>query len=257
MTGWTRDLATRFPKHYETLRGVVRQTLVDRQLAEHLVGSPARICDVGGGAGHQALPLARRGYEVTILDQSEEMLRIVRRALDSEDEKVRDRVRLVPGPGEKAPDILERESFDAVLCHGVLMYLEDPAPLVGTLADIARSGALISILTKNADSLAMRPALEGRYRDALAAFDSDRDTGRLGVENRAHTVAGISEMLEEHGVGIEQWSGVRIFTDHLGDQEPGADLPELLEAEWEAGRRDPYRSMARLIHVLGRKKPVG
>ncbi len=257
MTGWTRDIATRFKEHYETLRGVVRQTLVDRQLAEHLVGPPARICDVGGGAGHQTLPLARRGYEVTILDQSEEMLQTARRALDSEDEKVRRRVRLVRGSGEEASSILGRESFDAVLCHGVLMYLEETAPLVGALAGIARPGAVVSILTKNADSLVMRPALEGRYRDALAAFDSDRDTGRLGVENRAYTVAGISEMLEEHGVNVERWYGVRVFTDHLGDQEPGPDLPEVLEAEWEAGRRDPYRSMARLIHVLGRKKPVG
>ena len=257
MTGWDGDLATRFKEHYETLRGVVRQTLVDRQLAEHLVGPPAHICDVGGGAGHQTLPLARRGYEVTILDQSEEMLRTARGALDSEDEKVRDRVRLVRGSGEEASSILGRESFDAVLCHGVLMYLEETAPLVGALAGIARPGAVVSILTKNADSLAMRPALEGRYGDALAAFDSDRDTGRLGVENRAYTVAGIPEMLEEHGVGVERWYGVRVFTDHLGDQEPGPDLPEVLEAEWEAGRRDPYRSMARLIHVLGRKKPVG
>ena len=257
MTGWDGDLAARFKEHYETLRGVVRQKLVDRQLAEHLVGPPARICDVGGGAGPQALPLARLGYEVTILDQSEEMLQTARRALDSEDEKVRRRVRLVRGSGEEASSILGRESFDAVLCHGVLMYLEETAPLVGALAGIARPGAIVSILTKNADSLAMRPALEGRYGDALAAFDSDRDTGRLGVENRAHTVAGISEMLEEHGVNVERWYGVRVFTDHLGDQEPGPDLPEVLEAEWEAGRRDPYRSMARLIHVLGRKKPVG
>ncbi|MGI9048103.1 MAG: methyltransferase [Rubrobacteraceae bacterium] len=257
MNGWTEDLAARFPNHYETLRGIVRQTLVDRQLAEHLPEPPAHICDVGGGAGHQAIPLARWSYEVTVLDPSEQMLRSARRALDSEDGKVRERVRLILGSGEEAASILGPGAFDAVLCHGVLMYLEDSGPLVGALADIARPGATISILTKNADSLAMRPALEGRYRDALSAFDSDRDTGRLGVETRSHTVSGVSKMLEEQGIEVVRWYGVRVFTDHLGDLAPGPGLREILEAEWEAGRRDPYRGVARLVHVLGRKKPLG
>jgi hypothetical protein len=30
----------------------------------------------------------------------------------------------------------------------------------------------------------------------------------------------------------------------------------VLDLEWEAGRRDPYRSVARLIHLVGRKKPI-
>ena len=257
MNGWTEDLAARFPKHYETVRGVVRQTLVDRQLIEHLKEPPASVCDVGGGAGHQAIPLARRGYEVTVLDPSKEMLRTARKSLDSENEKVRGRVRLVRGSGEEASSILGREMFDAVLCHGVLMYLEEPGPLIGALASIVRPGGVVSILTKNANSLAMRPALEGRYGDAITAFDSDRDVGRLGVENRSHTVSWISEALEERGVEVVRWYGVRVFTDHLGDKTPGPDLPEILEAEWEAGRRDPYRSVARLVHLVGRKKPAG
>ena len=37
---------------------------------------------------------------------------------------------------------------------------------------------------------------------------------------------------------------------------PDEDLPEMLELEWEAGRREPYRSVALLIHLLGRKRPT-
>lgn len=253
MSGWSPDLSERFPKHYETLRGTVRRVLVSRQLGEHLEGPPARVCDVGGGAGQQAIPLARLGYEVTILDPSEEMLRGARKLLASEGEDVRERVRLVRGTGEDASRVLEGESFDAVLCHGVLMYLEDPEPLILALAEITRPGAIVSVLTKNADALAMRPALEGRYRDALAAFDSDRDTGALGVTTRAHTVEELSGLLEENGVETLCWYGVRVFTDHLGDRRPGLDAEDIMEAEWEAGRRDPYRGVARLIHLVGRK----
>lgn len=253
MVGWSPELSARFLEHHGTLRGAVRYALVARQLEEHLPEPPARVCDVGGGSGRQSIPLARRGYEVTILDPSGKMLREARDTLSSGDEATCERVRLVRGTGEDAPDILEGQSFDAVLCHGVMMYLEDPGPIVRALAAVARPGAFVSVLFKNADALAMRPGLEGRYRDAVCAFDSDRDRGGHGAVTRGDTVAGVSGMFREHGIEPVQWYGVRVLTDHLGNFPPGPDLPEIIEAEWEAGRRDPYRSVARLVHLIGRK----
>ena len=247
------DLAERYNATGGTLRRIVRHALVARQLGAHLSSPPAPVADVGGGAGQQAIPLAREGYEVTVLDPSPEMLAEARRTLDGEEEGPRRRVRLVKGFGEEAPEILGGATFGAVLCHGVLMYLEDPAPLIRSLVAIARPGGVISVLAKNADALAMRPALEGRHRDALAALGSDRGLGRLGVVTRGDTVEGLSRSLEEAGAPVERWYGVRSFTDHLGDRPPGPDLPDVLELEWEAGRRDPYRSVARLLHVVGRK----
>jgi 2-polyprenyl-3-methyl-5-hydroxy-6-metoxy-1,4-benzoquinol methylase len=253
VNSWEPEASGRFLELYETLRGVVRLKLMERQLLEHLAGPPARICDVGGGAGHNSIPLARRGYEVTILDPSEEMLQKSRQALDAEDEAVRSRVELVGGVGEDAPRLFGKEAFDVVLCHGVLIYLEDPDPLIEALSEISRLGAVISILTKNADALAMRPALEGHYRKALACFDSKRETNRLGLYTRTDTIPELSTKLEKYSIELEQWYGVRVFTDHLDDRPPGPDLPDVLEAEWEAGRRDPYRSATRLVHLVGRK----
>ena len=63
----------------------------------------------------------------------------------------------------------------------------------------------------------------------------------------------MSEAFTEAGFTVERWYGVMVFTDHLGDSTPGEDLPEILELEWEGGKRDPYRSVGRLIHVVGRK----
>lgn len=233
---------------------MVRYTLVARQLAAHLPQPPARVADVGGGAGQQSLPLARGGYEVTVLDSSPTMLQAGERARASEGEDVRRRVRLVEGEGGRAAEILGRESFDAVLCHGVLMYLEDSRPMIEALAAIARPGGLISVLAKNASALAMRPALEGRYGDALAALKADRDLGRLGIATRGDMVEGLSALLEEAGIRITRWYGVRVFTDHLGDRPPAANLSSILELEWQAGQREPYRSVARLIHLVGQRR---
>ena len=231
----------------------MRYTLVARQLAAHLPQPPARVADVGGGAGRQSLPLARYGYEVTILDPSPAMLREAERVRASEGGDVRRRVRLVEGEGERAAEILGRAAFDAVLCHGVLMYLEDSRPMIKALAAIARPGGLISVLAKNVFALAMRPALEGRYGDALAALETDRALGRLGAVTRAETVEVLRALLKEAGVGVVRWYGVRVFTDHLGDRPPDPNLPGVVKLEWEAGRRDPYRSVARLIHLIGQR----
>ena len=247
-------LAGPFLAHQGTLRGAVRYALVSRQLEGHLPPPPARVADIGGGAGPQAVPLARGGYEVTILDPSPTMLAEARRTLASEAEDVRRRVKLVRGQGERAVEILGRGSFDAVLCLGVLMYLEDPRPMIGQLAAIGRPGASVCVLAKNASALALRSALEGRYKDALAALDADRDLGGLGAVTRGDTLEGLSAWFEEAGLRVVRWYGVRVFTDHLGNRPPGMDLPDILELEWEASRKDPYRSVARLIHVIGQRR---
>ncbi len=250
------DLAERYNSSGGILRQVLRHELVDRGLAEHLPGPPARIVDVGGGAGQQAIPLSRRGYRVTIIDPSPKMLAEARQRLVREEARVQKRVRLVEGSGERAREVLGGETFDAVLCHGVLMYLEDTRPMIHALSTLLRPGGVVSVLAKNAASLAMRPALEGRYRDALCSLKVDRDRGRLGVITRGDSVDALYGAFRESGVEALQWYGVRVFTDHLGDRMPGEDMSEVLELEWEAGRREPYRSVARLIHVLGRKEPI-
>jgi S-adenosylmethionine-dependent methyltransferase len=250
------DLAERYNSSGEILRQIVRHELVDRGLAENLPGPPALIADVGGGAGQQAIPLSRRGYEVTIIDPSPKMLAEARQRLAREQADVRRRVRLVGGTGERAHETLGGETFDAVLCHGVLMYLEDPGPMIRALSALLRPGGIVSVLAKNATALAMRPALEGRYQDALFSLKVERDRGRLGVITRGDTVEDLYGRFQEADIEALRWYGVRVFTDHLGDRMPGEDLPEVLELEWEVGQRDPYRSVARLIHLVGRKEPI-
>jgi 2-polyprenyl-3-methyl-5-hydroxy-6-metoxy-1,4-benzoquinol methylase len=54
--------------------GAVRLDLVLERLQGRLPPPPARVIDVGGGTGALAVPLAAAGYEVTLIDASEEWL---------------------------------------------------------------------------------------------------------------------------------------------------------------------------------------
>ena len=44
---------------YASVKGRVRTYVLHQQLLEHLPAPPATVLDVGGGAGHQSLPLAQ------------------------------------------------------------------------------------------------------------------------------------------------------------------------------------------------------
>ena len=92
--------------HYGSLRGRVRTYVLDRQLRWHLPPPPAHLVDIGGGAGHQSLPLARDGYEVTIVDPSSAMLERAAELIAREEPDVARRVRLVNSDAEEAPSVL-------------------------------------------------------------------------------------------------------------------------------------------------------
>lgn len=158
MDEWAPLVARFVDQHYGSLRGRVRTHVVHEHLVQHLGPSPRRIVDVGGGAGHQSLPLARAGHVVTIVDPSPAMLERAARRLTTEDNTLGSRVHLVQAMGEDAPAALDGAKFDAVLCHGVLMYLDDPEPIVSSLCNLTAPGGVVSIVAKNADVMAMRHA---------------------------------------------------------------------------------------------------
>jgi SAM-dependent methyltransferase len=242
-----------------TLRQAVRQELVARQLAGHLGDrSGLRALDVGCGQGTQALRLARRGHAVTGLDGSAALLADLGRSLRDEPPAVRDRVRRVLGDALSTADLFAAASFDAVLCHGVLMYLPDPAPLLAAIARVTAPGGLVSLLVRNGDALAMRPGLLRDWTAAAAAFDGTGYLNRIGVQARADRLDELAPGLAAAGLEVERWYGVRVFTDAAGDQEPvpGPDaFGLLLDCEERAGRTDPYRSVAALLHILARRMP--
>jgi len=256
------DLADTFVNEaYASVKGYVRTYVMHRQLLEHLPEPPATVLDVGGGAGNQSFPLAQAGLHVTLLDPSSAMLDKARERLRQLPISVRSRVTLVEADGEHADQAVDGRRFDAVLCHGVLGYLEHSEPVINQLCQCAAPGGLVSIMTANANAMAVRPAMERRWDDALLAFDATREVGVLGVPGRADTVDDLSEIMRSHGVEPVRWYGVWLFVDWLEfggtELDPGdaLQLAATAKVELEASRRDPYRQLSRVFHLLGRRTP--
>jgi SAM-dependent methyltransferase len=245
---------------YATVKGYVRTYVMHQHLLEHLPPPPARLLDIGGGAGHQSFPLAEAGYDLTLLDSSPAMLDKARARLDGYPASARERVTFVEADGEYAEAAVHGERFDAVLCHGVLGYLEDPKPLVEQLCRCAQGGGIVSIMTGNANATAVQPALERRWKDALAAFDLNSGVGTLGVRGRADTVDEVSDLIRSHDVDPVRWYGVWLFIDWLEfggaalDPTDSDQVAAIAAVELEASKRDPYRQLSRVFHLVGRKR---
>ncbi|GHE43283.1 MULTISPECIES: class I SAM-dependent methyltransferase [Streptomyces] len=229
---------------------------LDEQIAGRFpVGQRLRVLDVGMGQGTQALRLLRAGHRVTGLERDARMLSAAHEALAAEPEGVRERMRIIEGDGRDTGVHFLPGSFDVVLCHGVLMYVEEPDPLVAGLARMLAPGGLLSLLVRNGDALAMRPGLSGDWRSALAAFDTTAYTNRLGLEVRADRLEALTATLAGIGAPLHAWYGVRVLTDTVPDGTPPPaaedELSALLAAEERAGRTDPYRRVAALLHLCG------
>lgn len=128
-----------------SLRNVGRQELVARQLAAHLPGAPSRVLDVGAGQGTQALHLATMGHQVTAVEPDARMRAAFADAAQLLPAETRVRVRLLAGDVTALDRTTGSAAYDAVLCHGVLMYLPAAGPAVGALASrLAPGGAPVA-----------------------------------------------------------------------------------------------------------------
>jgi SAM-dependent methyltransferase len=214
-----------------------------------------RVLDIGPGQGTQALRLARLGHLVTGLESDPAMLAALRHSVAAESADVRERFVVLRGDGRETGRHFGPACFDVVLCHGVLMYVPDPDPLLAALARVLTPGGLLSLLVRNGDALAMRPGLLGDWTTAAAAFGSDAYTNRLGLSTRADRREPLTATLSGIGVPLRAWYGVRVFTDTASDRAPAPQGPHelalLLDAEERAGRTDPYRAVAALLHLCG------
>ncbi|WP_399092102.1 class I SAM-dependent methyltransferase [Streptomyces sp. BBFR2] len=244
------------------VRPSVRQELLGRQIEEQIagrfpVGQRLRVLDAGTGDGVQALRLARAGHHVTALEQDPGALEGVRAALAAEPDGIRERVRLVEGDGRDTGAHFLPGSFDVVLCHGLLSGARDPDAHLAGLARVLAPGGLLSLVVRNTGAAAMRPGLAGDWHGVLAAFEApegERGAARSGLDALTASLAGI-------GAPLQEWYGVGVFTDASADAAPqvpaqgGADGARrrelLLSAEERAGRTDPYRTVAGLLHLCG------
>jgi S-adenosylmethionine-dependent methyltransferase len=215
------------------------------QVLDALPAAPATVVDAGGGTGQLAVALAGAGYRVTVVDTSAAMLATcAQRAADAGPE-VAGRVATVQGDAAGLPGLLGQGSQDAAVCHDLLTRVDDQAALLGSLAGVLAAGGVLSLGFANRDWLALRA---GRRGDHTAALRLVRQGGEAITLGEAETE------LEKAGFEPVTAAGVGVFAD-TGDDDLGPrELAALVELERLVAGREPYRSSARTLHLVARRR---
>lgn len=131
--------------------------------------------------------------------------------------------------------MVERGGYDAVLCHGVLEYVDDPAEGVRTVVAALRPEGVLSLLAAGLGGAVLARALAGHFKEARQALDDPN--GRWGEADpvpHRFTADQLAAFVEGAGLAVGAVHGVRVFADLvpgvLVDTEPGA-LDALLKLE--------------------------
>lgn len=244
--------------------GVIRRELLHDALAETAAGLDrgARVLDAGCGLAETAALWLQRGCRLVLCDTSAAMIRQAVQDLAFDRDEAGDAIEIAEGRAEDLGRRFAPSSFDLVLCHTLLEYVDRPEELVASFRSLLRPGGRLSCLVFNRHSEAWRRAVLGHDPAAAAAALESRDFSAdlfEGVRRRGFSRAEVEEMIEDARLEVREVRGVRIFCDLYPPAalEGESYFRSALELERLAMDRDPFRGMGRYLHFIAVRKERG
>ncbi|MFA0441323.1 tRNA uridine 5-oxyacetic acid(34) methyltransferase CmoM [Vibrio sp. 10N.286.49.C2] len=250
------DIAHKFAKNiYGSEKGEIRQTIVWEDLTHALAvlddtRKTLQILDAGGGLGQVSQRLAARGHHVTLCDLSSEMLKLARS--DVEKKGLQAQYRWVHSAVQDIDEQLEGP-VDLVLFHAVMEWLADPKSALKTLLRQVKPGGVASIMFYNHHGLVFKNVICGNIPHVLDGMPH-RKRFKLQPQQGLKPDE-VYQWIEDAGFTIHGKSGIRSFSDYIGNMQYMGDhtAEEVLKLEQQLCRQEPYLSMGRYIHVWAQK----
>lgn len=237
---------------YGTRKGEVRLALLWRDFEATLPGlvsgdTPMSILDIGAGIGQLSCRLAALGHAVTLAEPAEEMRQLARRYWREQGQDI-DRVTLLSATAQELSENHPPAQF--VMAHALLEWLAEPLSVLPSMCAQVLPGGCLSLMFYNRHAAAWSNLMQGNLERVRNGY----------LRGRRKSLAPISPLvpqeviaaLEELGLQVVSFSGIRIFSDYMNDAER-APLEDVIETEWFLSRQEPYRSLARYIHVIASK----
>jgi S-adenosylmethionine-dependent methyltransferase len=231
-----------------------RQTA--ENLAKHLPKGQLRILDAGGGNGFDSLPFALQGHQVDLVDYSAAMLDDARKRIM--EAGVEALVRLHHAELHEIDQLFLSATFDLVLCHNVLQYVNDVPALLRRLLATLKPGGLVSLISLNRFSrVYMAAFLRQDLTEALQQIDAR--TAHAVVFDTPLTNYSAQElctMVADCQCRVEQDYGLLCITGYWGDNERKHDLAiyaQLEQLELALSDKHPYKLLASYYQVIATK----
>ena len=254
-----RNDAGKYAAYLETPEGRLRLDLAFANLQEFLPmqRSNNSMCalDLGCGTGATAIRLARLGVHVTMFDSSLAMLDIAKRAAN--EAAVGDQVRLKQGDVTELSSLFNVGSFDVILCHNLLEYVDDPRAVLRGAARLMRGpAAILSVLVRHQTGEVLKAAVRtGDLAAAERALTAEwAEESLYGGKVRLFTLDSLEAMLNEASLLMIAGRGVRTVADYLPPQiSRSAEYERIFALERNLGTRPEFVAVARYVHCLARQ----
>jgi S-adenosylmethionine-dependent methyltransferase len=249
--------AAKYAAYLKTVEGRLRIDLAFANLQEHLPqgAQPLQALDIGGGTGITAVRLAQRGLHVTVLDESQAMLDIAERT--ASEAGVAERLTLKQVDAGQLANLFPAGSFDVIVCHNVLEFVDEPSAVLQSVARLLRDSlSIFSVLVRNQAGEVLKSAL---LNGDLAAADRDLtvewgDESLYGGRVRLFPTKSLRAMLTDSSFAVAAERGVRVISDYLPPTISRSDEYErILELERKLGCRPDFASVARYTQCLARR----
>jgi S-adenosylmethionine-dependent methyltransferase len=250
--------AHKYAAYLETPEGRLRSDLAFANLQDFLpLQAQPSLCalDLGGGTGATAVRLARLGIHVTLLDSSPAMLDIAQLAAGKAG--VTQKIALQQGDAAELANLFHAGSFDVILCHNILEYVDTPGAVLRSAARALRdSSAILSLVVRNQAGEVLKAAIQA---GDLAAAENNL-TAEWGSESlyggrvRLFRSDGLQAMLKEASLALTAERGVRVMADYLPPQvSRSADYQRIFQLERKLGSRPEFIAVARYMQYLAHR----
>jgi len=255
--------ASRYAAYLETFEGRLRADLAFANLQEFLPASAGvsslRALDLGCGTGTTAVRLARLGIPVTLLDSSASMLALAERTVA--EAGVSDMMAVKQGDATHLAELFQPRSFDLILCHNLLEYVDEPGDLLRGAARVLRnSSAILSVLVRNQAGEVLKAALQtGNLATAEHNLTAEWGQESLyGGKVRLFTPETLEANLRDASLTINARRGVRVIADYLPEQiSRSAEYERIFALEHKLGKRQEFFGVARYMHCFASCATLG
>ncbi|MFI6937123.1 class I SAM-dependent methyltransferase [Streptomyces sp. NPDC050287] len=215
--------------------------------------------DLAGGDGGDAMRLAARGHQVTIVDYAPAMLAAATERASTAG--LTELITCVRADVTALPADIADGAFDVVLCHNLLQYVDDVPGVLATALAPLKSGGLFSMMAINRHSAALTIAVrEIDPAAALAALGTDQSRTQMFTSAvTLHTAEEIIPVLQSLGCQDVQHYGIRSFCDYITDDARKYDpafYADLEQLELATTALPPYMHTARLFQLTARKRDI-
>lgn len=203
-----------------------------------------KILDFGSGEGITANHFAEKN-DVTAIEPSKEML--------SNAWKDYEYTQIVGDVN--ALSAFKNETFDMIICHNVLEYIDDKAAVVKALARVLKKDGIISIVKHNRAGRVMQMAvLLDDFEKANEILDGKDSTASKFGTIRYYEDNDITKW--EPQITVSDILGIRTFWDLQQNQQKHGDeawQEKMLQLELRVSQMREYKNIAFFHHLLLKK----